>query len=80
MVGWGQSSRVYRLDVSVGGLRKVRSSSGLLMAPACPMVLLTRRFAENKIKKTPTRIIKASGWNIWVHTNTVGMLATFDVC
>lgn len=80
MVGWGQSSRVYRLNVSVGGLRKVRSTSGLLMAPACLMFLLTRRFAEKKKKKTPARIIKASGWNIWVYTNKVGMLATFDVC
>lgn len=53
------------------------------IAAACPtvMFLLTRRFAEKeKQNKTYTRTIKASGWNICVHTNKVGMLAGFDVC
>lgn len=31
VVGWGQSSRVYRLDVSVGGLKKGTVTSDILM-------------------------------------------------
>ena len=31
VVGWGQSSRVYSLDVSVGGLKKGTVTSGILM-------------------------------------------------
>lgn len=31
MVGWGQSRRVYWLDVSVGGLKKGTVTSGILM-------------------------------------------------
>lgn len=31
VVGWGQSSRIYWLDVSVGGLKKGTVTSGILM-------------------------------------------------
>lgn len=31
VVGWGQSSLVYRLDVSVGGLKEGTVTSGILM-------------------------------------------------
>lgn len=31
VVGWGQSSHVYNLDVSVGGLKKGTVTAGILM-------------------------------------------------